>query len=278
MNRRWIVVLCLCLAVSAADVGAQSASEASSGAPARGAMAPSRPGGYLGRDGIPDHRLFMPPPPADDGPLGIADVAVFRATRSLEGSPRWELATRDAEAGPALLADFGCALGIDLSQASTPRLSRLLGRAVADVSPIIGGAKDYYQRKRPFLVETGPTCVVPSDGLAASGSYPSGHSAVGWMYALVLAEVEPEHAAAVLARGRAYGESRVVCGVHYVSDVDAGRLASSAVFAALAGNAEFQADVASAREELDALREAGAASPDAARCSIENAAAGERPW
>src|SRR5690606_8676857 len=99
MNRRWIVVLCLCLDVSAADVGAQSASEASSGAPARGAMAPSRPGGYLGRDGIPDHRLFMPPPPADDGPLGIADVAVFRATRSLEGSPRWELATRDAEAG-----------------------------------------------------------------------------------------------------------------------------------------------------------------------------------
>src|SRR5690606_38014770 len=97
--------------------------------------------------------------------------------------------------------------------------------------------------------EEGPTCVETSEAFAASGSYPSGHSAVGWLYALVLAEVDPEHAAAIIARGRAYGESRVVCGVHFVSDVDAGRLASSAVFAALAGNAEFQADIASAREE-----------------------------
>lgn len=278
MNRRWIAILCLCLGAAAGDASAQNASEVSVGMPASAAPPPSRLGGYLGRDGVPDHSVFMPPPPPDDAPLGIADAAVFRATRALEGSPRWELAMQDAEAGPALLADFGCALGIDLGDVSTPRLSRLLGRAVADVSPIIGGAKTYYQRKRPFLVESGPTCVNPSEEFAASGSYPSGHSAVGWLYALVLAHVEPEHAAAILARGRAYGESRVVCGVHYVSDVDAGRLASSAVFAALAGNPEFQADVASAREELDALRQAGAAPPDAARCALENAAATERPW
>src|SRR5690606_3262154 len=175
MNRRWIAVLCLCLGVSACDAGAQNGSEASAGTPARAAPPPTRLAGYLGRDGVPDHRLFMPPPPPDDAPLGIADFAVFRATRVLEGSPRWELAAKDAEAGPALLADFGCALGIDLSQASTPRLWRLLGRAVADVSPIIGGAKEHYQRKRPFLVESGPTCVVPSEEFAASGSYPSGH-------------------------------------------------------------------------------------------------------
>ncbi|HEX6998409.1 MAG TPA: phosphatase PAP2 family protein [Gammaproteobacteria bacterium] len=277
MNRRWIAVLWLCLGASAGDAGAQSASEASVEV-TRAAPPPTRLEGYLGRDAVPDHRVFMPAPPPDDAPLGVADLAVFRATRALEGSPRWELAARDAEAGPALLADFGCALGVDLSQASTPRLSRLLRRAVADVSPIIGGAKERYRRKRPFLVEDGPTCVVPSEALAASGSYPSGHSAVGWLYALVLAEVEPEHAAAILARGRAYGESRVVCGVHFVSDVEAGRLASSAVFAALAGNAEFQADVAGAREEIEALREAGAPPPAAARCTVENAAAGERPW
>src|SRR5690606_32414312 len=161
---------------------------------------------------------------------------------------------------------------------STPYLSRLVGRAVADVSPIFGRAKSDYQRERPFRVESGPTCVVASEAFAASGSYPSGHSAAGWIYALVLAQVEPERAAAILARGRAYGESRVVCGVHYVSDVDAGRLASSAVFAALAGNAEFQADVASARDELAALRQAGAAPPDATRCAAENAAASDRPW
>ncbi len=276
MNRRWIAIVCLCVGVSAGDVGAQSAREAAPGMAAT--PAPGRFAGYLGRDGIPDHRVFMPPPPADEAPLGIADIEVFRATRALEGTPRWELAVKDAEAGPALLANFGCALGIDLDSVSTPYLSRLVGRAVADVSPIVGRAKSDYQRERPFRVESGPTCVVASEEFAASGSYPSGHSAAGWIYALVLAQVEPERAAAILARGRAYGESRVVCGVHYVSDVDAGRLASSAVFAALAGNAEFQADVASARDELAALRQAGAAPPDATRCAAENAAASDRPW
>lgn len=276
MNRCWIVAAVLCFGAFAGHAGAQSSPEASP-APARpGASA--RPAGYLGRDAVPDHTVFLPPPPSDDSPLGEADFEVFRSTRSLEGSPRWTLAARDAQVGRALLADFGCALGVDLSEASTPRLSRLLGRAMADVSPIIGGAKNHYQRKRPFVVEPAPTCVVPSDGLAASGSYPSGHSAAGWLYALVLAEVEPEHAAEILARGRAYGESRVVCGVHFVSDVTAGRLASSAVFAALAGNPEFQADVASAREELDVLREAGASAPPAARCAAESAAATARPW
>nr|MBO2514196.1 hypothetical protein [Gammaproteobacteria bacterium] len=277
MNRRGIAVLCLCLGAFAGDAGAQSASGGAAVPPAS-SMAPARLTGYLGRDAIPDYQVFLPPPPADDAPLGQADFAVYRATRALEGTPRWELAAKDAEAGPALLADFGCALGVDLTNASTPRLSRLLARSVADVSPIIGGAKDLYKRKRPFVVESGPTCVATSEEFAASGSYPSGHSAVGWMYALVLAHVAPEHATAILARGRAYGESRVVCGVHYVSDVDAGRLASSAVFAALTADPEFQADVASAREELDALRRAGAGAPDRARCALENAASSERPW
>ncbi|HEY8521078.1 MAG TPA: phosphatase PAP2 family protein [Gammaproteobacteria bacterium] len=277
MNRRWIAVLWLCLGAFAGDADAQSTGGASAAMPARAAPPASRVAGFLGRDGVPDHRVFMPPPPAEDAPLGVADLEIYRATRALEGTPRWELAAKDAEAGPALVADFGCALGVDLSGASTPRLSRLLARAVADVSPIIGGAKDHYRRKRPFLVEEGPVCIVPSEEFAASGSYPSGHSAVGWLYALVLAQVAPEHAAAILARGRAYGESRVVCGVHYPSDVDAGRLASSVVFAALAGNAEFQADVAAAREELAALRKA-ATPPPAARCAIENAAASQRPW
>ncbi len=277
MNRRGTAILCLCLGAFAGHAGAQSASGAAESTPAS-SMAPARLTGYLGRDAIPDYRVFLPPPPAEDGPFGQADLAVYRATRTLEGTPRWELAAKDAEAGPALLADFGCALGVDLSNAPTPRLSRLLARAVADVSPIIGGAKDHYQRKRPFVVESGPTCVATSEEFAASGSYPSGHSAVGWMYALVLADVAPEHAAAILARGRAYGESRVVCGVHFVSDVDAGRLASSAVFAALAADPEFQADVASAREELAALRGAGTGAPDGARCALENAASSERPW
>ena len=95
---------------------------------------------------------------------------------------------------------------------------------------------------------------MPSDELTASPSYPSGHSAMGWLYALLLAEIDPSHAAAIVQRGRAYGESRVVCGVHYYSDIEGGRMTASALVAALHGAPEFETDVASARAEMFSLR------------------------
>jgi acid phosphatase (class A) len=239
---------------------------------------PRRPAGYLGAAGVLDEALFLPPPPAPDSPLGIADVQIFHATRSLENSDRWRLAAADARIDRAsVIADFGCALGTDLSEQETPELSELLARAMADLGPIIGEAKARYRRPRPFLAEHGPVCVTPSDRLAASGSYPSGHAATGWLYALIFAQVEPERSAELLARGRVYGESRVVCGVHYPSDVDAGRTVSTGLVTALSANPEFRADVREARAEIEALRADGAAAPEGRRCSIEQSAAG-RPW
>jgi acid phosphatase (class A) len=240
--------------------------------------APARLAGYLGRDHIPDHEVFLPPPPASDSVLGKADLEVYRETRALENTPRWKLAESDAALSQgALFDDFECAAGVDLDAARMPALSHVLRRSMADLSGVIGPAKERYARPRPFLVEKGPLCITPSEGLARSGSYPSGHSATGWLYALVLAELVPDRAAEILARGRAIGESRVVCGVHFVSDVDAGRTTAAAVIAALNGVPEFDADVAAARTELDAARSRGDAAPDAAQCAA-GAAMLHRPW
>src|SRR5690606_35209197 len=132
----------------------------------------ARPAGYLGPDGIPEHELFLPAPPANDSPLGVADFQGFRATRSLEGTPRWELAAYEAEsASEAVVRAFGCALGVDVSEAETPKLSRLVGRASGDLFPIIGDARAFYRRPRPIVTETGPVCVTVSEQFAASGSY-----------------------------------------------------------------------------------------------------------
>jgi acid phosphatase (class A) len=230
--------------------------------------APRLPG-YLGAAGVPDHRAFLPPPPANDSALGVADLEVFRATRALEGSARWQLAASDAEAGGnKMLEHFGCSLGAKLTIAEAPALARVMARASADLGPMIGGSKEHYQRPRPFLAEEGPVCVPYSAPLANSGSYPSGHAASGWLHALLFAEVVPERTAPILARGRAYGESRVVCGVHYWSDVEAGRVVATALVAALHGNAEFVADVVAARSEVAALR-AQPDAPDMPSCANE---------
>ena len=269
-----LVLAAVALAPAAAQQPARSAAPAT---PAPGGSAPApaevsrRPalGGYLGSQRLPDHALFLPPPPASGSPLAAADVAVFEATRKLENGPRWQLAANDDQINhKAMLADFGCAVGLDLSAVDAPALSRVLIRSTADLLPLVNAAKDAYRRPRPYVEHEGPTCVVPTEELTASGSYPSGHAAAGWLYALLLVEIDPEHADAIVRRGRAFGESRVVCGVHYVSDIEGGRLTASALVAALHGAPQFETDVASARAELFSLR--GRAQPAAAECEREN--------
>jgi acid phosphatase (class A) len=232
--------------------------------------------GYLDPGQRPDHTVFLPPPPAQDSVLGQADIALFRATRALEGKPRWQIAARDADiAQRDLLRDFKCALGVDLGATPAPAAIKLLTRASADLFPLVGLSKDYYKRPRPYLVEDRPLCIVPSEDLTRGGSYPSGHSATGWLYGLLLAEAAPDRAAALLARGRAYGESRVVCGVHYLSDIEGGRTLATALVAALSANDEFAADLTAARREMVALRAEGA--PAEQTCAAE-AAELKTPW
>jgi len=83
----------------------------------------------------------------------------------------------------------------------------------------------------------------------------------------------PERASGVLARGRVYGESRVVCGLHWGSDVEAGRAIGAALFAALESCAVFRAALDAVRAELEQALVASQAEPDAGACEIEAAAA-----
>jgi acid phosphatase (class A) len=155
-------------------------------------------------------------------------------------------------------------VGADLSASKTPNTARLVGRAVLDAVDASGAAKQIHKRQRPFVPTDEPICIERDDHLKASFSYPSGHATGGWMYGLLLAEVAPDRAAPIMSRGRAYGESRVVCGVHWKTDVEAGRDAATAAFVVLQSNPGFRADLEAARAEIDAARRAG---PPAGDCA-----------
>ena len=88
--------------------------------------------------------------------------------------------------------------------------------------------------------------------LETDGSYPSGHSAIGWGWALILSQLAPERAEVILSRGRDYARSRMVCNVHWMSDTEAGMAVGAAAFAQLQNNALFQGTMTAARSELDA--------------------------
>src|SRR5262249_49284408 len=126
--------------------------------------------------------------------------------------------------------------------------------------------KDAYKRLRPFLIDKGPTCIDQTGGIKDSFDYPSGHNTYSWAVGLILAELVPDRAAGILVRAPAFGESRMVCGVHNMSAVEAGRTNGSILAAALHSSAEFRADLDVARAEIAAARKAGPA-PDPAQCA-----------
>ena len=118
--------------------------------------------------------------------------------------------------------------------------------------------KNKFHRTRPFVATSTSTCTPDEeDFLRNDGSYPSGHSAIGWGWALVLAEAAPDRADAVLARGRAFGQSRVICNAHWLSDTEEGRVMAAAAVAALHANADFRAALAASSKEITAARWAG---------------------
>ena len=75
---------------------------------------------------------------------------------------------------------------------------------------------------------------------------------------------------AILARGRAFGESRVVCNVHWHSDVVAGRFMGAATVARLHADPGFRAEIEDAKRELEAARRGGYTPPG--DCQVETEA------
>jgi acid phosphatase (class A) len=239
---------------------------------AEGAASEKSPEGYLAPGEFNVTSVIEPAPRPGD-PRYESDRKIFRMTRRLKGSPRWDLATQDVNTSvPALLRDFSCAVGVQLTPENAPRLVAVVRRAGADTSGQTRIAKEAYKRSRPFTIDKGPICQPKSELYdkkleRMSYDYPSGHTTWGWTWALVLSSVAPDRAQQILERGRAYGDSRFVCGAHNESAVEAGMLSASGTLALVATKPDYQNDIAAARAELAALRRSA---PAAQNCAAES--------
>ena len=244
------------------------------------AASPGFAAGYLDPKTAPDMVQVLPAPPAAGTGVAADDAKAFAATRSLEGQPRWDLATSDVDqSSEAVFLDFACALGVTLDDGSGATMKAIYDKLRVDARAFVDPPKDHWARPRPYLSQPGDICVEKTDSLSKSASYPSGHSTLSWAWGLILAELAPDRATEILSRARVYAESRVVCGVHYPSDIEAGRTNGSALVAALHANPDFRADMDKARAELAAARKAGSSvPPNPDRCLIEKDAEAHRPW
>jgi acid phosphatase (class A) len=225
--------------------------------------------GFLTPETTPDAAVIIPPAPVEGDARNDADWALFRYTRALEGSERWALAQNDNSYKTVdILKDYSCAVDAVLTPEIAPTLSLVLSRAATDSGSAAARAKQIYKRTRPYLHNPGNICIPKSDALTKSYDYPSGHSSLSWIQGLILAQLAPDRATQILQRSRGYGESRIVCGVHNWSAVEAGRTNAAGVFAALQASPEFQKAMVQAAAELKKAR-ASEIRPDAAACAVE---------
>jgi acid phosphatase (class A) len=239
-----------------------------------------RPGilaGYLPSDAVVKSVDLLPEPPAEGSAAFALDLSISHADLGLEGSNRFKLAGMDADLSfPSAAGDYACALGTAVNAEDTPRLYQMLRRIATDAGRGTGSAKDKYRRVRPFMYNNQPTCSPESDAdLRKNGSYPSGHTAIGWAWALTLAEAAPDRAKAIVARGRSFGESRIVCNVHWASDVIEGRFVADATVARLHAEPAYLADLAAAKTELAAQWAKGV--PPQRDCGFEAQALSQSP-
>lgn len=252
-RRILLVLACIAIIAGCASYGSQSK-------PA--AVPEFRPGllvGYLPTKALPNSLALLPPPPATGSAAFALDEEVARRSFALRGTPRFMLALSDYDLRfPHAAGTFSCALNAPITEQDTPHLYMLLRRTLTDVGLSTYAAKDHYNRSRPFALNNEPICAPETKAqLEKDGSYPSGHTAVGWAWALILIEISPEQTDAILARGRAFGESRNVCNHHWHSDVVWGRFMGAATVARLHADPTFRADLEAAKAELAAVRAKG---------------------
>lgn len=214
------------------------------------------PEGYLPPTALPESIRLIPPPPTPGSPREQYDRASISRFAANQSTAQLQQAIDDADIRfPKIAGSFSCALGIEISETGTPALYQLMRRSFSDFVLPTMSIKAYYKRSRPFTVNSKPACTgKDSDRLRNDGSYPSGHSAFGFGWALTLASVAPDRSAALVERGLEIGDGREACNVHWRSDIDQARVLASIIFAQLQGEKEFREDVDRARQEITKTR------------------------
>ena len=210
---------------------------------------------YFTADEMPNGVVFLPSPPDTTSILFISDYAQYMWGKTIRNTERGQEAIDHVVTSVSEMAAlFSKPFGMTISRETTPAIYKMLLKAIPTLRLSAVHPKETYMRKRPY-VRMNETTPVPQEEeeLRNSGSYPSGHTIRGWGMALLLAEINPAAQDALLKLGYEWGESRVILGYHWQTDIDAAIALASASYARLHTSQEFLDDMAKAREEYARL-------------------------
>lgn len=271
MSRKLLAALVTCAALVASAGASPDRIRLLEGPAALSKLSPGQQNedvrGYLATDVAPIVAGILPPP-AIGSDTDKTDVEIFNEIYKGASAERWKTALDD----DATMYDrFNGQVGLAVDRAHLPALVALLNRVAADTFNVTSVAKAKFPRPRPYqrfrLKRVCGMARVPAPEVSPGKgtSYPSGHASVSWAVALVLEEVSPASAQAIIGRAVSYGNSRVVCGLHFPADIEASHYLASTVMAKLFQSPEFVHDLKCARREVEAVSR-GEKAADLAAC------------
>ena len=214
-------------------------------APAQQGRAPAA-AHFLAPDAFQLEKI-LPPPPAPGSLAARADLETVlqaQAWRTPE-QVAWALRVE-----PDNLGDFADVLGPLYGKAHLPLTVALVNAVNRDMVPLMLAAKKSFARPRPFVADPR---VQPCVRRREEYSYPSGHATSFHLAAGVLSEIFPGKRAELFQFARRLSWGRVIGGVHYPTDLEAGRLSAERILAALDANPAFRQAVEDCRREVAAL-------------------------
>jgi acid phosphatase (class A) len=188
---------------------------------------------------------LLPPPPANDSAqtkAELGEILTIQVTRTPAMEAR---AIADAEETVWRFSDV-----IDnpkFIKENLPKFSAFFDRVVETEGAVVDPAKDVWKRPRPHLFSDLVRPVVP---LSKSGAYPSGHATVGTLMGIVLANMLPEKRPAIMARAWEYAHNRLVGGIHYATDIEAGHIAGTVIAQTIMTHDDYKTEFEGAKAEL----------------------------
>jgi acid phosphatase (class A) len=192
-----------------------------------------------------DVRPLVPLPPAQESATTKEELAVIHGverTRTAE-----QVAAAQADDKEEDIFSYRSVLGDGFTAEALPVTAALSAHVHNEESVIGSPLKSSFRRPRPYQYDNTlhPVCALNNEPT----SYPSGHTLSGYLLAFTLTEIVPEKSQQILARADDYAHNRIVCGVHYPSDLEASHRIAYIVFGYMMASPRFQKELAAARVE-----------------------------